>query len=129
MRRRDRSLYIRLPSSLHSHCLNVGDPSYTEFCCVASKDHTVCGIHLPATCDGPKFGMDRSRQSPTEFLAQVLNRRGGPDDLPYSNEAVWTIRQHLLDTVQVLDRRFELNDTWTFPMSTEHFVRVLTLLN
>ena len=53
--------------------------------------------------------MDRSRQSPAEFLAQVLNRRGGPDDLPYSSEAVWTIRQHLLDTVQVLHCHFELH--------------------
>ena len=45
--------------------------------------------------------MARPRQPPSEFLAQVLTRRGTPDDLPYTNEAVWIIRQHLLDAVQV----------------------------
>ncbi|KAL0026775.1 hypothetical protein WJX77_000858 [Trebouxia sp. C0004] len=44
--------------------------------------------------------MTRPRQPPSEFLAQVLTRRGTPDDLPYTNEAVWLIRQHLLDAVQ-----------------------------
>lgn len=44
--------------------------------------------------------MARPRQPPSEFLAQVLTRRGTPDDLPYTNEAVWIIRQHLLDAVQ-----------------------------
>ncbi len=45
--------------------------------------------------------MTMPRQPPSEFLAQVLTRRGTPDDLPYTNEAVWIIRQHLLDAVQV----------------------------
>lgn len=49
---------------------------------------------------GPR--MSRPRQPPSEFLAQVLTRRGSPDDLPYPNEAVWIIRQHVLDAVQVL---------------------------
>lgn len=40
------------------------------------------------------------RHPASEFLAQVLTRKGTPDDLPYTNEAVWTIRQHLLDAVQ-----------------------------
>ena len=45
--------------------------------------------------------MTMPRQPPSESLAQVLTRRGTPDDLPYTNEAVWIIRQHLLDAVQV----------------------------
>ena len=50
--------------------------------------------------------MTRHHQPPSEILAQILTRRGGAEDLPYQNEAVWTIRQHILDAVQVLaDRR------------------------
>lgn len=45
--------------------------------------------------------MSRPRQPPSEFLAQAFTRRGSPDDLPYSGNAVWTIRQHALDAVQV----------------------------
>ena len=52
--------------------------------------------------------MSRTRQPPSEFLAQVLTHRGSPDDLPYPNEAVWIIRQHVLDAVQVLRSAIQL---------------------
>ncbi|KAK9813095.1 hypothetical protein WJX72_008931 [[Myrmecia] bisecta] len=44
--------------------------------------------------------MARAQASAVEFLTQVLSKRGTAEELPYTEDVKWTVRQHLLDLHQ-----------------------------